>query len=59
MMASTVFTDNGFWLGYVAYDVQQKFKINKAIRQGYANIFFGVRDCLHSRAARNIIGPRD
>ncbi|KAL4811423.1 hypothetical protein ASPSYDRAFT_41373 [Aspergillus sydowii CBS 593.65] len=46
--------DNDLWFRYVAYDVQQKFKTNKSIRQGYANVFSRVRECLESNLAPSI-----
>ncbi|KAB8069153.1 hypothetical protein BDV29DRAFT_183318 [Aspergillus leporis] len=45
---------NCFWLRNVAYDVQQNFKTNKSIRQGYTNIFSRVRDCLQSNLAPSV-----
>ncbi|QKX63191.1 uncharacterized protein TRUGW13939_10360 [Talaromyces rugulosus] len=47
-------SDNKFWFRYVAYDVQQNFKTNKSIRQGYTNIFSRVRDCLESSIAPSV-----
>ncbi|KAE8396832.1 hypothetical protein BDV37DRAFT_93183 [Aspergillus pseudonomiae] len=38
----------------VAYDVQQHFKTNKSIRQGYTNIFSRVCDCFQSNLAPSV-----
>ncbi|KAB8224399.1 hypothetical protein BDV33DRAFT_188357 [Aspergillus novoparasiticus] len=38
----------------VAYDVQQNFKTNKSICQGYTNIFSRVCDCLQSNLAPSV-----
>jgi hypothetical protein len=46
--------DNEFWFRHVAYNVQQKFRTNKSIRQGYVNIFARVCDCLDSNLAPSV-----
>jgi GNAT superfamily N-acetyltransferase len=46
--------DNRFSLRYFAYDVRRKFKTHKSIRQGYANMYSCVRDCLESNLAPSV-----